>query len=337
MVPQLFRMNQMSDSGNVPLSDSMNGAVHDRHHAQCQLDSLICGGILKDEASRVSLDLHSVSQFTRYLMRLDIAPETSALPTYSPLPETQATPKNTQKNKSTDERAVLDQKIIDEYWNRRGTSDLEWAKSLAGGKLNKTNEAKSAAAIARHAEPPVIKAPPITSSADSAVDLSAEKADIENIEASSTEEIVDNLVTSTLQNLETLVQAKVLDCVSTGQSAFECKDVDQIHASAAELSLLLRLQPRLATLKKFVSNTDILELDEYENPQPIPEIPGLKDMVRYIGMRTESNDSVIVEATRKRDYALVENLARCGLKLSRLHRALLWLIQDNSCLDFSPN
>lgn len=268
-------------------------------------------------------------------MRSDIALDQSAAAAFGPPPEKAPPPAKSQKKKSTEQRSVLDQKIIDEYWNRRATSDIEWAKSLAGGKLNKTVAPQALAPA------PMPVAPPLESLVDRveallSTTLSPVTEQVINESCvDSTEEIVDNLIASTVQNLGSLVQDSINRCILAGQHAFSNKSLTEIEASAKELAGLLTMQQRFDQAKQFLSEQGSQALEPAQNSD-IPAIPGLDDMVKYIGLRSASNDKVIVEATLKRDYELVGSLARCGAKLSRLHSVLLWMAPHNENLDFTP-
>lgn len=268
-------------------------------------------------------------------MRSDIAPDQSAAAAFSPPPETAPPPAKSPKKKSTEQRSVLDQKIIDEYWNRRPNSDIEWAKSLAGGQLNKT--------IVPLALPPApVPGAPTLQSLENRVETLLSTASpavpeqaINEACFDSTEEIVDNLIASTVQNLESLVQDSINRCIAAGQSAFSNKSLTEIAASAKELTGLLTMQQRFEQAKHYLSEPSSHKL-EPADVSDVPEIPGLNDMIKYIGLRSASNDKVIVDATLKRDYELVGCLARCGAKLSTLHNVLLWMAPNSENLDFTP-
>lgn len=268
-------------------------------------------------------------------MRSDIAPDQSAAAAFGLPPEKVPPPAKSQKKKSTEQRSVLDQKIIDEYWNRRATSDIEWAKSLAGGKLNKPIAPKALTPT------PMPIAPPLESLANqvearlSASPHVAPDQAINEACVDSTEEIVDNLIASTVQNLGSLVQDSINRCILAGQHAFSNKSLTEIEAAAKELADMLTMQQRFDKAKRFLSEQGSQKLEPYENSD-FPDIPGLDDMIKYIGLRSASNDKVIVDATLKRDYELVGSLARCGAKLSRLHNVLLWMTPHSENLDFTP-
>lgn len=281
-------------------------------------------------------------------MRSDIAPDQSATAALAPPFETAPPPATkSSKKKSTDQRSVLDQKIIDEYWNRRATSDIEWAKSLAGGKLNKTvaSQAVFQASATLDGQPEekcdtttsVVECASADSTCSTAVNIStAPTAGDMNIAhcLDTTEDIVDNLISSTMQNLESLIHESISRCILSGQYAFSSKNLSDIEASSKELTGLLILQRRFDHSKQMLQEPNCQLSDP--DLSDIPEIPGLNDMVKYIGLRSLSNDKVIVEATHKHDYELVAALARCGAKLNKLHKVLLWIAPNAENLDFSP-
>ena len=287
-------------------------------------------------------------------MRSDITTDQSASAVFIYPVESAPPPFRIAKKETTEQRAVLNQRIIDEYWNRTGTDDLEWARALAQRKLVEVSPAATSndgnITQTCFAPPPETKNSAPTSftqttefSTLSFLPLPDAQTDaytnpkIARAQQETEQQSIDNLVDSTLLNVGALIDDLIASCVACGHEAFKAQNISTIQSYSTELSVLLNLKQRFHhAIQGWITNQKVSAAAGALS-SPATELPGLIDMIKYLALRISSIDDGIVDALVQHDYSTVENLSKCAAKLSSLHSLLLELVSPSKKLDFSPS